>query len=111
MVRDHTRILGLPNCVDKCSDVKKEMERVIEADISMEPQLFCLRCHLRVFSCETIVVILHVLLTTARKLLTINWMNPNPPALSHWTQNIYDRIHDGPGTIKTAYFQKEMGTN
>ena len=32
--------------------------------------------------------LLHVLLMIARKMITINWMKPNPPTVAQWLQKV-----------------------
>ena len=32
--------------------------------------------------------LLHILLMTARKMVTINWMNPQPPTVAQWKQKL-----------------------
>ena len=60
--------------------IKEEIEKVLRTDILLDPLLFLLdKAPEYSFTIEQCYLIL-ILLMTARKMITTNWMKPNPPA-------------------------------
>ena len=89
MVGDHTHIFwDCPKLQTFWKNVKEELEKILTVDLPMDSLLFLLDVfpdHL--FTTEQC-YILHNLLMIARKIVTINWMKPDPPMITQWLQKV-----------------------
>ena len=89
MVGDHTHIFwDCPKIQAFWKNVKGELENILETHIPMDPLLFLLEVLPDHMLTTDQCYILHVLLMVARKIITINWMKPDPPTIVQWLQKV-----------------------
>ena len=88
MTGDHTHVFwACPKIQSYWTEIKNELGKIFRRDIQIEPQLALLDILQLAYDKEQ-VDILHILMMVARKMITINWMNPNPPTIQQWQQKI-----------------------
>lgn len=89
MVGDHTHIFwDCPKIQTFWKNIKGEMERILEKDIPLDPLLFLLDVLPDHWFTTDECYILHILLMTARKTITMNWMKLKPPTTVKWLQKV-----------------------
>ena len=83
--------------------IKSELEKILQADITLDPLLFKLEISPEHINTKDHKYMLHILLMITRKNITTNWMKSNPPtkaphnekydcALSPKAVNIYKKM-------------------
>ena len=87
MIGDHTHIFwGCPKLRGYWINIKKEMDKIFKSDISIDPQLALLDIIQGMNNEQG--YLMHILLMVARKMITLNWMNPSPPTKEQWVQKL-----------------------
>ena len=89
MIGDHTHVFwACPKIQSYWRKIKQELDNIFKRDIPLEPQVTLLdSMNTHIFETDQ-GDILHVLLMVARKMITINWKNPNPPTVEQWKQKL-----------------------
>lgn len=88
LVGDHTHIFwDCPRLQHFWKAVKDTLEKILKGIIPSDPVIFLLDVFPDYFTHDPC-FLLHVLLMTARKMVTVNWMKPDTPNINHWTQKI-----------------------
>ena len=89
MVGDHTHIFwDCPKIKRFWENIKKISEDTLRIDLPMEPQVFILDLYPSDALSADQRYLLHILLMTARKTITMNWLKPQPPTVDQWTQKL-----------------------
>ena len=107
MVGDHTHIFwGCPKIKAYWNNIKKELDKIFRTDIPLDPLSTLLDHTQEQMYNKDQCYIMHILLTVARKMITINWMQPGPPTIDMWVKKvrqIYKMEH------MTAQLQLKLG--
>ena len=97
MVGDHTHVFwDCPKIRTFWKNIKEELEKILDKDLPLEPLFFLLDVFPDHLYTADQCYLLHVLLMIARKIITINWLKPNPPTIAQWLQkvkNVYIMEH------------------
>ena len=85
MVGDHTHIFwDCPKIQPYWRDIKEELEKIIHIDIPFDPVFILLEKTTEQNFTKDQCYILHILLMIARKMITMCWMQPEPPTVAQW---------------------------
>lgn len=85
MVGDHTHIFwDCPKIQPYWRDIKTELEKILHMDIPFDPVFILLEKTTEQNFSKDLCYILHVLLMIARKMITMHWMQPEPPTVAQW---------------------------
>lgn len=88
LVGDHTHIFSdCPQIQHFWKDVKDILEKILKVNLPWNPLIFLLDVFPKHLTHDQS-FLLHLLLMTARKMITVNWMKPDPPTTGHWIKKI-----------------------
>ena len=89
MVGDHLHIFwDCPMMLPFWKGIKKEIDKAMGIDLPFTPSQFLLDLTLEDMYTRDQKHLLHILLMTARKMVTVKWMNPQPPTVAQWKQKL-----------------------
>ena len=77
-----------PNVTLCYVNVKKEIDTILEIDVTLEPVLFLLGAIPKALYNADKRYILMILLLVAKKMITVNWRDVKPPTIGQWTQRL-----------------------
>lgn len=84
MVGDHAHIFwDCPKMLPYWKEIKREIDTILAIDLPFTPSQFLLDL-IPEGMYNNKKQLLHILLITARKMVTLNWMNPLPPKVTQW---------------------------
>ena len=93
MVGDHAHIFwDCPVIETFWKHIKEELDTVFRVDIPLDPLIFLLEKIPENLLSKDQYYMLHILLMTAKKMITVNWMQPCAPTKAQWIQKI-KQIH------------------
>lgn len=85
-VGDHTHIFwDCPRIVAYWQGIKAEIDQILGIDLPFCPKHFIFELVAEDVCPKNQMFLLHILLMTARKMVTVNWMKPEPPTVAQWT--------------------------
>ena len=85
LIGDHSHIFwDYPKMVSFWHGVKEEIDRIMGIDLPLNPSHFILDLVAEDVCNRNQKYLLHILLMTARKMVTLNWRKPQPPTLAQW---------------------------
>lgn len=89
MVGDHSHIFwDCPKILPFWMGVKSEVDKVLGINIILTPSQFLFDLAPEGMYTRDQRHLLHILLMTARKMITIKWMNLQPPTVAQWKQKL-----------------------
>lgn len=89
MVGDHSHIFwDCPRILSFWIEIKKEIDTILGIKIALTPSQFLFDLVAEGRYDRDQKHLLHILLMTARKMVTIYWMNPQPPTIVQWKQKL-----------------------
>lgn len=69
-------------------DIKKEIDTILDIDVTLEPMLFLLGAIPKDIYNADQRYALRILLLVAKKMITVNWKELKPPTIGQWTQRL-----------------------
>ena len=89
MVGDHSHIFwDCPMMLPFWKGIKSEIDKVLGINILFTPSQFLLDLTPEGMYTRDQEHLLHILLMTAGKMVTIKWLNPQPPTVAQWKQKL-----------------------
>lgn len=93
-IGDHTHIFwDCPKLKTYWEGIRKEILAILKIDLPLDPKVYIFGVVPEGLASNCVIKILHILLLTARKMITLSWLRPLPPTINQWHErllNVYN---------------------